>query len=220
MGAAPEYEVGSTKVSVLSNGTYEALTGSSSESASYAQKALTPVSATHYPNGDLFPFPSAWAVYAGDCTANNPELISGKPAPDGSVKVLGGTTTEVSVPTSYLRLNVYKKTKTTEVETSALTIKITNLSCQTASIPNNAAKLNITHTQSTNKEGHLEDPFQPFGKFELCYYSASTKKKFTAKYENTTVKGIAPLTIYLNETKAEKESANTAITVTESASSC
>lgn len=217
IGVSPEFLLGSTKVTTFENGTYEGLTGT------YASKATTPISAQRFATGDLFPFlEKPWAVYAGDCTANSPETVTSKAVANGSVTVSPGRTVKVAVPTSYVRVTVYKGTssKNEGVETVSLPVKITNVSCQTASSPNDATKLITTHEQGTNNEGHLEDPFQPFGKFELCVYDSALKHRYNASYTSSTAAGPSPFTIYLKETKTEKAKSNTSITITENVQSC
>ena len=66
---------------------------------------------------------------------------------------------------------------------------ITDAACKSAALPNNAFAANLEHIQSTNTEGHLTNPFQPFGKYELCLYSLTEKKNYTVKYTNETVAG-------------------------------
>ena len=76
-------------------------------------------------------------------------------------------------PTSYVRVDDLQEAAPTQgaegIETGSLKVKITNLSCQASSFPDDATAL-TTHARTglTTNEGHLEDPFQPFGKFELC----------------------------------------------------
>ena len=63
MGVTPEFEVGSAKPETTnSEGKYEPLPGTTTEG--YGKTATTAVSSS-YPSGGLFPFTSAWTVYAG-----------------------------------------------------------------------------------------------------------------------------------------------------------
>jgi Tfp pilus assembly protein PilV len=215
MVVAPEYILGGTKIKTSnSNSTYEGETGS------YAAKAMTPVNALRYAKGDLFPFEKgSWSVYAGDCLSNDAGTATKNAVSDGSISVAAGTTVKVGIPTSYVRLTVYKGTSSSNggAETTAQKIKITNISCASSSFPDNATILTTTHEQATNKEGHLENPFQPFGKFELCLQGAN--KTYKASYETVTAKGPAALEIFLKETATEKsKGTNKSITVTEGSS--
>ena len=64
-GYTPD-EVGSTafEYSGGAEEEYKAVTGK------YEAKAYTAAGPKKYPKGSLFPFPSSWSVYAGDCPAN------------------------------------------------------------------------------------------------------------------------------------------------------
>jgi Tfp pilus assembly protein PilV len=198
MGVTPEFEEGAYKFGTSnSEGKYEPLNGSvvGAKTEDYGKTATTTVNASYYPSGDLFPFTSAWTVYAGDCTENNPEKDHIKP---GEPTVLAGENISTNVPTSYVTLNLYKKT-TTEPETTPQEVKITNKSCAAATpeqVADNAIKSNYVHRQMTNTTGHLEVPYQPFGEFEIClaYNNTSTTptthKTYTIKsYKNTAEAG-------------------------------
>lgn len=200
MGVAPEFEVGSTGFNFNAEDEYEPLTGritAKPETIGYAPTAETAIKAPYYPTGDLFPFTNRWTVYAGDCAANIPSTKNG--VEPGEQYVLAGERTTVSVPTSYVTLNVYKKTSGAEKETTPQEVKITNTSCTTQipqAVADNAIKSNYEHRQMTNTEGHLEVPFQPFGKFELClaYNSGATHRTYTTltNYENKKETGPEP----------------------------
>jgi len=204
MGVTPEFEVGSVEYGTFSSeGKYETQPGTvaSSTTKGYSPKATTAVNPSYYPSGDLFPFTSAWTVYAGDCTENNPEKYSITP---GSAIVPAGSNEIVSVPTSHVTLNLYKKT-TAEPETTKQEVKITNLSCTKASpaqVADNAVKSHYEHYQMTSTTGHLEVPYQPFGEFEIClaYNNGSTHSTYTTKYTNTTEAGLTLENIYATGT--------------------
>jgi hypothetical protein len=121
---------------------------------------------------------------------------------DGSVAVEPGQNATVKVPTSYVMLNVYKGTKAVPVpaESESRPVKIKNVGCESSTTPNNAAKLNTAHTQNTTAAGHLEVPFQPFGKsFEMCLYNSKTKYTYKTKYANEKVAG-STVNLYMSET--------------------
>jgi Tfp pilus assembly protein PilV len=226
MAVAPEFEIGSTEFSFDSEDEYEPLIGRINETGTpktegYSTQSETAKKAPYYPTGDLFPFTNAWTVYAGDCPANNPTKYGPKP---GEPVVPAGGNITVSVPTSYVALNVYKKTGSAEKETSQQEVKITNASC-TGEIPqvvaDNAIKSNYVHRQMTNTEGHLEVPFQPFGKFELClaYNSGTNHRTYTtpASYENKTEAGTILPSLYVSETATN---ANWTVTPSSSTIKC
>jgi type II secretory pathway pseudopilin PulG len=221
MNVLPNFEVGSTQFgSYGKEGAYEALPGTSAES--YKATATSPISATYYPTGDLFPFESAWSVYAGDCTENNPHTVNPE-FPEASVPSITpepGQDATVKVPTSYVQLNAYSGTKSIHgpLESTSRPVKITNSGCAASKTPNNALKLKLEHIQSTSTTGHLEAPAQPFGKsFKLCLYDASTKNKYITTYENKTAAG-STINLFLGETKNYGEENSHTIEVLSTAS--
>ncbi len=190
---APKYEVGSNLFSYESGGEehYQAETGK------YASSATT-AKGTRYSTGDLFPFvlPNEWAVYAGDCPANDPSTYDALIKP-GEVLVKPGATAEVEAPISRTALVAREGTlKSPSNGVSGLQVKITNTACSGATTPNNASKLNIIHEQQTTSEGTLENPYQPFGAYEVCVASKKEKKRYKFSGSNLTPAGTAP-TIYL-----------------------
>ena len=207
LGVKPEYETGSTAFEFKSEleEPYKSLTGSYAASASTAAGAK-------YLTGRLWDFKGPWQVFAGDCPANK---VSYEPA-----VVLAGSTTSVSVPTSYTKLSVYtgadgspepgELDKEAIKETGKNVIKITNSSCTGAEEALNAYSTVITHEQKeTLPEGRLENPFQPFGNFSLCLYEPKQKRTYTTSYSNTEVNGSTP-NIYLKQkTTAEQEKEKT-----------
>jgi Tfp pilus assembly protein PilV len=200
MGVNPEFEVGSTQFAFDSAEEYEPLTGTTT--GGYAETAVTAVKSPYYSTGDLFPFTSAWTVYAGDCTENNPAKYGVKP---GEATVPAGGNAIATVPTSYVTLNLYQGASGTTPVTTPQEVKITNLSC-VAQVPtqvaDNASKSNYEHRQMTTSAGHLEVPYQPFGESELClaYNSGSTHSTYKYAYKNTTEAGSTLPNIYIGGT--------------------
>ncbi len=197
MGVNPEFEVGSTRFAFNAEEEYEALTGTTTEG--YAATATTAVKSPYYPTGDLFPFTTAWTVYAGDCTENNPAKYGVKP---GEAVVPAGASVTATVPMSYVALNLYLGTSGTTPVATPQEVKITNLSCKNqtpAQVANNASKSNYEHRQLTNSEGHLAVPYQPFGEFEVClaYNSGSTHSLYKAPSKNTTEAGSTLPNLYV-----------------------
>jgi len=204
----PDFEVGSTRIEYPGKeGEYDALPGAAGVAASYNATAISPASATYYPNGDLFPFEQPWIVYAGDCTENSPEKADPGEFPNEStlptVTLEAGANDEVKVPTSLVKLEVFKnkKSKPNEPETIIRPVKITNEACKASKTPNNASTFSYVHTQNTTSEGNLEAPFQPFGKsFKLCLWAE--KKTFTTTYANETVAGGPSIELFLAESSS------------------
>jgi Tfp pilus assembly protein PilV len=182
MKLQPEFEDGSTRYE-HSSPPYEPLPAALTTPTPYESTATTPK--------NLFPFTASengyWAVYAGDCTANNPESFSGGVKNPEKVVVTPGATTTAVVPTSYLELNVYKGTNAASgLETATkYPVTITNTGCKSLK-PDNEVTINEPkHKQETSTGveygGHLEHPFMPFGEAKLCLpYHASNGKYYTA----------------------------------------
>jgi hypothetical protein len=195
MVTAPGYIMGGTSFSYESGGEehYTPLAGTP------AFTALTPMHSPGYPAGDIFPWASnSYLVYAGDCVKNNPATTANpeglKPA---EALVTPGATTKVKVAMSQVILNVYTgKVGSTTLTGEALPLQITNTNCK-ESTANNATKPLYVHEQKL-ASGHLETPYQPFGSFSLCVYSATKKKNYTVNYTNETQPG-STRNIYLEE---------------------
>lgn len=216
MESAPNFELGSA-TGTFSSGVYTPVFGTLSSSASWASAITTPIEAagTKFPHGNLFPFPTpgAWRVYAGACTANDPHTLNSSVA-DPSVYVTGGKTESVTVPVTYMKLNVYTGSKTTPgsfQETTAYPVKITNTGCsgitpddETEIKPEETQDQTITSTAPSwpwpGYGGHLEHPFLPFGPGKLClaYNSGSKHYTFTNEYK-LTAEGEYVRNIYLGE---------------------
>jgi Tfp pilus assembly protein PilV len=211
--ASPGFEVGSPNFEykeVAGEERFKALTNV------FEATASTPHGIT-FANGELFPFPSParWQVYAGDCTQNSVETVtaSTEKISNPSTLIEPGKTSYVKVPLSLVALNVYAGTKKAPLAIEAAAkypVQITNTGCQGAEAPNNSLSATVTHAQATSA-GHLENPFQPFGTYELCLTNTATKRTETATYTNKTVGGTVLPTFYQGEiSKAEREAAETA----------
>jgi Tfp pilus assembly protein PilV len=204
--AEPKFEVGAPEnnfeyITTSGEEEYKALT------TKLAATATTPHGAK-FVGGDLFPFPEKWQVYAGDCPANSIETQTAKTEKlaNPTATVEPGQNTPVKVPLSRLTLNLMKGVygKSVTSESTPYSATIIDTACASARTPNNAFAANLKHMQTTNATGHLPNPYQPFGKYELCLVP-SANRVIRAVYENTTVEGNT-LTIYPTElTKAEYE---------------
>jgi Tfp pilus assembly protein PilV len=203
MEVEPNFELGSTSFGAKTSIPFEPKT------STYAASATSKT--------NLFPFSEEengyWAVYAGDCTANNPETVTaGAIKPQEKVIVKPGATTAVSVPTSYTTLNVYAEKESVVnglshrweglETTNAYPVLIDNLGC-TGITPNDETEASYKHTQTTttgsSMGGHLSNPFQPFGKeFTLCLSSTAKNQTYKVKYGNTALSG-GVLSIYLKQ---------------------
>ncbi len=207
MKTAPEFEDGSTR---YGNATppYEPLPAALTTPTPYEASATT--------EKNLFPFTASengyWAVYAGDCSANNPESFTGGVKNPEKIVVSPGGTTTATIPSSYLELNVYKGTPATPIglETaSKYPVTITNTGCKSLT-PDNEVKINEPkHLQETTSGaeygGHLEHPFLPFGQGRLClpYHSGSKYYTFTTEYKLEAAEQY-PRNIFLGDTAVAK----------------
>ncbi|HSZ05578.1 MAG TPA: hypothetical protein VK778_10325 [Solirubrobacteraceae bacterium] len=204
MNLNPKLELGSTLFAAAESGGEERYNATTNNV--YAQTALS-ATAAKYPYGDLFPFPSHWSVYAGDCAENNPALVvTTETIPPGSALVSPGGRTEVTVPESYVNLKVYEGTKKApKTPTQKFEVKITNVSCSKTppATPNHAASVSYTHTQATSLAGELEAPFQPFGTLEICVKAAATRHDLVT-YKATSLSG-ALTTLYTEELSAAEK---------------
>jgi Tfp pilus assembly protein PilV len=198
-----EFMIGGTNLTAPNaEGEYEAITGK------YEATGETLKSSTQFPTGNLFPFASKWSVYAGDCSANSPFIVTGGTTRSGEALVSPGQKTEVAVPMTRLLVNVYQGTLASKesLEVQPYAVKVTNTACASAPIPNNAVKANLEHTQHT-AAGHLEAPYQPFGAAKLCiaYNPAAkpaTHRTYTVEY-NAKSEAAREENIYVKETASE-----------------
>ncbi len=216
MNLAPELEVGTAGTFTFESGGEEHYTANT---GTYNISGITAKGA-HYERGDLFPFSSSWTVFAGDCAANNPSTVTKGAVTPGEGIVTPGSTVGIATPMSYVSLDAYTGTEKAPSKTfdaEILPAKITNLSCSAASpapsTPDNAAAVTYTHTQHVSG-GVLENPFQPFGKFELCvtaFESASENRLDRITYENLALAG-AHFTLYPQElTQPNEQKAREAV---------
>jgi Tfp pilus assembly protein PilV/flagellar biosynthesis GTPase FlhF len=170
----------------------------------YSETALT-AAGTKYTKGDLFPFPSGWSGYAGDCPKNDIGSEAESPAP--GIVVTAGETKAIKIPLSFTKANVYVGTQkaTGALATTGYPAVITDFECESYEAPLHASAPSVEHTQKTNTEGHLSFPFQPFGKATLCV--EANGRNYTAPFNNTNATG-STVNLYLGEiTNAEKAAA-------------
>ena len=215
--AVPHLELGATRFSYQVGGEeeYTAIPGGTIVGGLAVPYAPPSTSKTatgvKYAQGDLFPFPKPWFVFAGDCAENNAATVTKEKVLNGTGVVKPGTTTVVEVPMSYVNLEVYKGTQKSHpaLATTAYPVKITNNGCSVAPTPNNATAVNLEHLQNSTTEGHLEAPFQPFGKYELCLQATANRRDRVGPYTNSTFEGttlkIYPEELSEAETKAQRE---------------
>jgi Tfp pilus assembly protein PilV len=204
----PQFVLASTAYSYELGGEerYTALAGTQ------ATTATSPIH-TNYPTGNIFPWSEKYFVYAGDCIKNsvtettNPEKL--KPE---EVLVEPGKTAAVKIPLSLVALTVDSGTSSSSpgaIVSETLPVRITNTACKEPT-PNDANAPLYIHEQKLSG-GHLEDPYQPFGSFSLCVYSAPKKKNYTVTYTNEKQEG-ATRKIYLEGGNTAEQAVETATT--------
>jgi Tfp pilus assembly protein PilV len=182
-GTAFEYEPGGEELYKVVPGTY-------------STKAFT-AAGSQYLKGDLFPFPSGWTGYAGDCPNNAINAEAESPAP--GIVLNPGETKTIKIPLSYTLLNAYSGVQGTgkgSLTTQPYPATITDTECEGAVTPLHASEANLEHTQVLSSTGHLSAPFQPFGKQTLCV--VANNRTFTVFPNNATVTG-STKNIYIGE---------------------
>jgi Tfp pilus assembly protein PilV len=115
----------------------------------------------------VFPFPTAYAAYAGTCEENNPTKFA---AADPSVKVPPAGTGEAEVPIPAMIVKVYNK-GTAEAPSELLTesskinkIVVKDTGCAAASQSMTLAN----GAEEIERQGDLKYPGLPYGKYTVC----------------------------------------------------
>lgn len=118
----------------------------------------------------IFPFGSAapYSVWAGDCSENNPEVVSAKAVTNQSAIVEPGATTKVKVEVPALNLTVYKGSGSTNPEgalagSAISSAAISNTACKTKTALNESP-LVYKRTVTFSSGGVLEQTYQPYAK--------------------------------------------------------
>ncbi len=171
---------------------------STATSVAFAQagKALRTFSApggnpaTSITGSSLYPFPSAYAAYAGTCAGNNPnpEGIVNPPgaAAMASVLVTSSTTQEVSIQLPALYLTVFKGTPTKpETAVNAAHVVIEDKNCGTK------------RTFATESLGGLTDPGLPWGGYKVCADNGIRKHTASSTVNLDNLVSGTPLKLYL-----------------------
>ncbi len=177
---------------------YEAVT---TTNATTAHTATT----VGYTNGDLFPFSTVWSANAGDCPKNG-NYTGAHSTSEPIVK--SGEASTANVPLSIVKLTVYSGAYgTSTVESTPAKASLTDNECEGVELPNNAFAASLVHTQETTSLGHLQDPFQPFGKETLCVLDASAKRRYKSTFTNSTAAGTERKLYFGVLSKSEREAA-------------
>ncbi len=126
----------------------------------------------------LFPFSSPYAVYAGSCTANNPnpDELTDPPAAAAlaDVNVVSSqiATATIQLPALDLTVMSGNSSSSPGSPVSGATVKIADTQCSVGGNP-------VKRTMTTNSTGRLDTPGLPYGTYDICAYRSSTNRKNT-----------------------------------------
>jgi Tfp pilus assembly protein PilV len=150
----------------------------------------------------LFPFTSAYSVYAGTCEQNDPSLTGKESLPESAIAepvVSAKGTTTVTIELPALHLTSWSGTQAEPgTPVSGAEVKVADVKCT----PEKPA----VRTFTTNAEGELPDPGLPFSTYDVCV-SDGTKHvsvaelDVPAKVEEMTVG--TTLSVFLGASGAE-----------------
>jgi Tfp pilus assembly protein PilV len=111
----------------------------------------------------LFPFTSAYSVYAGTCTANNP-ILAAESVPEAAIAeplVSASATTPVTIELPALHLTAWSGTEAAPGErVNGAQVKVTDTKC--------APEKPTVRTFTTDASGGLPDPGLPFSTYNVC----------------------------------------------------
>jgi len=166
---------------------------------------------------NLFPFaklkekvwePEGYTVYAGDCTANNPETVTAGTVKAKEALVKPGSPTAVKVEAPPIKLKVYEGTEKTKKNliASSTSAEIKNTECSGKNTHNHGT---LTAAQTERSvalsSGELTNEYrhQPYAKsLTICVATEKIEKKYR-KYEGTvenTKKAGVEKTLWMMET--------------------
>jgi Tfp pilus assembly protein PilV len=112
----------------------------------------------------LFPFASAYSVYAGTCAANDPAKFSAEP-PESAIAdalVSPGGKTPVTIELPALHLTTWSGANAASPGTpvQGATVKVADTLCEEGKP--------VVRTFTTNSEGGLPDPGLPYSTYSVC----------------------------------------------------
>jgi hypothetical protein len=126
---------------------------------------------------NIFPFPSAYTVYAGSCAADAPSAFGQGPDPSAIVPQGAGVSLLLHLPA--LNLTVLSGTAAShDKAVSNAHVVLTDQGCG-GNPPTAGGTPAIERTLSTNASGQLADPGQPFGTFTVCADNGNKKAQQT-----------------------------------------
>jgi len=144
----------------------------------------------------LFPYPSGYTAYAGECAVNDPAGYDANYFTNGGsgrATVTPGATTSVTTRTPALNVRV---TDSADAPISGATVVFTPQGCTAPA----------KYTRTTTTGGVLADPSLPFGDYDVCASAKVTssgvsspigtvRRRTIASVENRTAAGTAPQAI-------------------------
>jgi prepilin-type N-terminal cleavage/methylation domain-containing protein len=147
----------------------------------------------------LFPFTSPYAVYAGSCSANNPnpDELADPPAAEAlaDVSVVPSQTAAATIQLPALDLTVRNGNSSSPgAAITGATVKIADTVCE------DAGGNPITRTYTTNSSGKLPNPGLPFGTYDLCasaFVSGANRRNTINDLAVETTDSDTAATIYL-----------------------
>jgi type II secretory pathway pseudopilin PulG len=153
----------------------------------------------------LFPYATAgtppgespYTVYAGDCSADDPQTLSKKEVTDRAVQVNPGVASTVKVEVPPVNLTLYEGSSSTlkGALDSGAEVKLTNMTCGSAA------------RSMKTVSGALEHKYLPYAKFKLCLAQTVNSKhfKYTTEVSNYTKSGVSVPTIYMSAPANEEK---------------
>lgn len=131
----------------------------------------------------LFPFGSAYVVYAGTCAAANPQTYDSSyfATRPGSVQTDPGSTDDVVIRVPAINLSVTRGGS--PLLAARVLLKATGTGCSEQT------------TALTNAQGALVDPGMPFGTYTVCADDGLRSRTLAATVQNTNPAGTATLAI-------------------------
>jgi Tfp pilus assembly protein PilV len=147
------------------------------------------------PAPGMFPFPSAYTVYAGSCTSDAPSQ-NGQSS-DPSVVVPAGGNAPLLLHLPAILLSVYSGTPASHgTLVSKPHVILTDQKCG-GSPPTQGGTPAIEHVPATTTTGSLSDPGQPYGTYTVCADNGSVSKHAQATVTNNDPVNGVSATLYL-----------------------
>jgi Tfp pilus assembly protein PilV len=149
----------------------------------------------------LFPFASAYSVYAGTCAGNDPNKFSEAPpasvAVDALVSPGGSTPVTIELPALHLTAVSGIDAANPGTPVQGATVKVTDTLCEEGKP--------VVRTFTTNAEGGLPDPGLPYSIYDVCISNGAKHvdtPKVKVPFEPEKLEKGTELVVYLEEPSA------------------